>query len=213
LHNLWTDSLTNANLDGALGRVYGYDALSRLAHATNADGTYPTGRDFYYDGLGRLTGVDYGTYGPASACSGNGVNDGWICSISNPSLGQYPDSSKTYAYDQVGNRTDQGGSYGTGNRIQSLAGLTFAQDLDGNDTLKTGGGQTYRYEWSTEGRLQSVVANGTTVTYRYDALGRLVRRVRASDSTTFLWEGNQVLAEINGTATARVGEGQVPSSV
>ena len=209
LHNQLSDSLTHGGLDGTLGRMYGYDALNRLVHQTDANGPFPTGRDFFFDNLGRLTQVDYGMYGPVSPCSGYGVNDGWLCYIANPALGQFPDSTKTYAYDQVGNRTDQSGTYMTGNRVATFAGYTFAQDLDGNDTLKSGGGQTKRYAWSAEGRLQSVIVGSTTITYRYDALGRLVRRVRAAgttDSTNLLWEGDQLLAELNGVATQRVAE-------
>lgn len=207
LHNLWKDSLTHAGLDGALGRVYGYDGLNRIVHQTDANGMFPTGKDFFYDALGRLTGVDYGTYGWGT-CTGT-PDDGWLCYIENAELFWWPDSSRAYAYDQVGNRTDQSGTYATGNRIATFAGYTFAQDLDGNDTLKSGGGQTKRYAWSAEGRLQTVVIGSTTITYRYDALGRLVRRVRAAgttDSTNFVWLGDQLLAELNGAATQRIAE-------
>jgi RHS repeat-associated protein len=84
---------------------------------------------------------------------------------------------------------------------------SYSHDLDGN--VLDGAGCTV-CTWSAEGRLASAGCGATWVYYRYDALGRLVRRARQVagvwDSTTFIWDGAQLLAELNGTATRRISE-------
>ena len=43
----------------------------------------------------------------------------------------------TFAYDQVGNRTDKGGSYRTGNRITAFTGRTYTTNAAGSDRTRT----------------------------------------------------------------------------
>src|SRR5207249_5778972 len=88
-----------------------------------------------------------------------------------------------------------------------FAGFTFEHDLDGNISRKYGNGQDTRYYWSAKNGLDSVVSGTTRIVYAYDAFGRLVSKTRnGAVQGYFLWDGIQLLAELNGTATKRVAE-------
>jgi RHS repeat-associated protein len=103
--------------------------------------------------------------------------------------------------------TDNSGTYATGNRIQSFAGLAFLHDSDGNVIRKISGTDTTRYYWSAEGRLDSVRLGSNTARYDYDVGGRLVRRRRTGQATHYLlWHGDQLLAELDSTGTQRIEE-------
>jgi len=109
-------------------------------------------------------------------------------------------------------KTESGnGSYGSGDNIAPFNGTTlnFERDLDGNLTRRYGAATDIRYGWDARGRLDTVkvAATGATVIYDYNAYGQLVRRrTNGTIDRHFLWEGDKLLAELNGTATSRVGE-------
>jgi RHS repeat-associated protein len=122
-------------------------------------------------------------------------------------------SATTHVFDP-GDRikTESGnGSYGTGDNIAPFDGntLTFERDLDGNLTRRYGASTDIRYGWDALGRLDTVkvAATGATAIYDYNAFGQLVRRrTNGTVDRHFLWEGDNLLAELNATATARIGE-------
>jgi RHS repeat-associated protein len=113
-----------------------------------------------------------------------------------------------FKYDSAGNLIEQRdsvaqvsitGTYAVGNRQQSWGTDTAGYDLDGNVTVRNG----TTLVWSADGFLTSV----GSVNYDYNALGQLVRRRQGSTPDRhFLWEGDQLLAELDGTATSRIGE-------
>jgi RHS repeat-associated protein len=194
------DTLTPGPLGTNLSRRYGYDDMGRTKFDVNAP------RDkwmqYAYDGLGRLSKVDYRRKFVAN-CSVTS-DDGWACP---EGIASALDSSRTYSYDQLGNRTDNSGTYSTGNRVLTFAGFTFEHDLDGNVTRKYGNGQDVRYYWSADGFLDSVTAGTTRIAYGYNSMHRLVRkRVGGSDRRFFLWDGNQIISELDSTAQNRVSE-------
>jgi RHS repeat-associated protein len=201
IHTVQDDTLSPGPLGANLTRRYGYDDLGRMWYDVNSAGDKWT--KFGYDGLSRLTSADYRrkTFF-SNNCSVDGDN-GWLCDDGISTS----DSLKSYSYDQVGNRTDNSGTYTTGNRVQTFAGFTFEHDLDGNVTRKYGNGQDVRYYWSAESRLDSVVAGTVRIAYAYDPRGQLVRkRVNGNDSRFFLWHGNHLIAELDSTAQKRIGE-------
>ncbi|HEV8400962.1 MAG TPA: RHS repeat-associated core domain-containing protein [Gemmatimonadales bacterium] len=203
IHGVRDDTLTPGPLNTKLGRRYGYDADGRTAFDVKVGNT--GWREFYYDSLGRITTVGDYTSGSESVCSGTEEN-GWSCI--NPGGG----TLTSYDYDAAGNRTDLGTTvYSTGNRITSFAyaSWTFQHDLDGNVTVKdkAGAGGDVHYYWSADGLLDSVVAGTTRIAYAYDPQGRLVRKRRNGvDQSFFLWDGAQLLAELDGTGQKRIGE-------
>jgi RHS repeat-associated protein len=135
------------------------------------------------------------------------MQNGWRCT------GGGTDSTHTFAYDSVGNRRDHGGSYTTGNRITAFNGCTYGTDYDGNVTSRSYAAapcpnQNLTFTWTADNRLASfAVAGGASVTLDYDAFGRLVRRsVNGSARSYFLWDGDNLLAELDGTAAGKVAE-------
>lgn len=199
MHQLFRRSFSNATVNDALWRGYGYDSLARVDNVITrtSGGFLPTyaSRTFRYDSLGRVTGTQVqSSYGSPPL----------------DSTGYQPRTvpAATITYDAVGNRTDSSATYAAGNRLQQFGGTTFGADLDGNVTQKLdGSGNGPRYYWSADGLLDSVVAGTVRLRYEYNALGQLVRRSRDGVvDRHFLWDGDQLLAELDGAATSRVGE-------
>jgi RHS repeat-associated protein len=116
-------------------------------------------------------------------------------------------SAVNWTYDLAGNRlTDMsnGGSTtytpGSLNQYSAITGTlgenSLSYDADGN--LKQDGTWTYSYDG--ENRLISMVSSAQTLTFKYDFLGRRIRKTvtgtNASD-TKFVWAGWQLVADLN----------------
>jgi RHS repeat-associated protein len=199
VHTPYVVGFTDGRLSG-IQRWYGADSVGRISeeHRRTAGG-FPV-NEYRYDAKGQLNGVVSST--PTAFCSGTLTLDyGYACPTVVP---------VNIAYDAVGNATSFTGTaatYGPGNQIQSWGSITFTHDKDGNRTGKSSPTTTYTYTWSAEGQLLSTTAAGRTLEYDYSAFGQLVRRrVNGTADRHFLWDGDQLLAELNGTATRRVAE-------
>jgi RHS repeat-associated protein len=82
------------------------------------------------------------------------------------------------------------------NQIASKAGTAFAYDADGN--LTSDGASTFGYD--DENRLTSATgAKAATLTY--DPLGRLATTTSAGATTRLLYDGDDLIAEYDGTGT------------
>jgi RHS repeat-associated protein len=177
-----------SSVPGALDDSYRVDSLGRITERLNFDGW----RQWGFDRRGRLGGVAYGSVGEPCLdqySPGGYTYDCWY----NPT--SY-DSGQAFLYDAVGNRTDSDGAYGAGNRITAFGGIAYHTDGDGNvDSIGA-----RRLFWSGDGRLDSTrAAGGAAIAYRYDAAGRLVRRDSSGAVVSlFLWQGDQLLAELSG---------------
>jgi RHS repeat-associated protein len=213
---------TSASYAQTVNRFVSFDVAQRIARQIVGDGL--TGRAFGYDGLGRLIAdtaiawVDTSSGGGGNPCTGNPPPDvdenGNVCTYGGGSEGGYwsadPANTHAYSYDSVGNRLDQSGDYGPGNRIRQFGGCTYVTDSlgDGNVLSRTCGAQTVRFHWTAESRLKALkVVGGDSLDLRYDAIGRLVRRdVNGSVQAHFLWQGENLLAELTAGATGKVAE-------
>jgi RHS repeat-associated protein len=82
------------------------------------------------------------------------------------------------------------------NQYTSTGGPTFGYDPNGN--LTGDGARTYSYD--IENRL---VAASPNVTLSYDPLGRLYQVAGGSGTTTFLYDGDALVAEYNGSTLLR----------
>jgi RHS repeat-associated protein len=193
-------------------RKMGYDVAGRLWRHLREP--VNRGEIFGYDGLNRLVQDTLATRVNPDPCvpePNNGIScldfwDDWDV-----------DSVKGYAYDPAGNRTDNGGSYVTGNRILSWTplGCSFQHDADGNRIREncTQRWTNVGYEWDGEGRLMRVLFDHhqaqwlDTIKFRYDAVGRLVRKEwDATIQRYFLWDGDVLVAELNGADGSKVSE-------
>lgn len=121
------------------------DSLGRVSRAVDGSGT--SGLAYFYDRLGRLVG-DTNITAPFAppGCEGTTTDppplitdQGDPCVVNGTwQVG----AGRAYAYDSVGNRKDQGGTYLTGNRISAFATCSYPTDNDGNVTSRTCGAQT-----------------------------------------------------------------------
>ena len=198
-----SDSISRAFTEGhgmtdvrspALWENYGYTALGQLNLAMTYSTQYR--RQFAYDSLGHLRST---AFAPSPYCY-YGYGFGHYCTGA-------ADSTHSFSYDQVGNRLDHGGSYTPGNRITQFNSCTYGTDHEGADTLRTCGGVPAAFTWDADNRLTSYSVGGSTYSFGYDPLGRLVRRsVNGAIKSLFLWEGDNLAAELDSAGTSRVGE-------
>jgi RHS repeat-associated protein len=143
---------------------------------------------YSYDNASRLTGI---TYGFGSNTLGN----------------------LTYSYDQLGRRTQVGGSfartglpgtittaiYDAANEVTNWNGLTL--NYDQNSNMLSDGANTFTWN------ARNQVAKINNVSLQYDAFGR---RVQNAAGTSFLYDGANAVQELNGsTVTANLLSGGV----
>lgn len=186
------------------------DNLGRLTRLIEYNGVTQRARDFGIDGFQQLSGTTYlfSPSAPSTSCGNSQLFGPGSCPPGSPWT---TDSTRAYTYDAVGNRTDLGGTY-TNNRISAFNGCSYSTDADGNVTSRTCGTTTTTFVWSAEGTLDSVrvaVSGGSTtgVKFGYDASGHLVfRRVNGTPQSHFLWERDDLAAELGGTATTTTTE-------
>lgn len=81
-------------------------------------------------------------------------------------------------------------------RIYSL-NRTTTLTYDSNGNLTSDGTNTY--VWDARNRLVSI-SGGVTASFKYDALGRRTIKVVGSAASQFLYDGNDIAAEIGGGA-------------
>ncbi|MEO7966258.1 MAG: RHS repeat-associated core domain-containing protein [Gemmatimonadaceae bacterium] len=186
------------------------DNLGRLTRLIEYNGVTQRARDFAIDGFQQLTQTLYqfSPSAPSTSCGNSQLFGPGSCPPGSPWT---TDSTRNYTYDAVGNRTDLGGTY-TNNRVSAFNGCNYSTDADGNVTSRTCGTTTTTFVWSAEGTLDSVrvaVSGGSTtgVKLGYDANGRLVfRRVNGTPQSHFLWERDDLAAELGSAATTTTAE-------
>lgn len=209
LNSVASISSATTPLGDSAGRMLSYDLLGRLTLDIGKDGT--GGLKFSYDGLGHLRSdsIIINPNPPPSDCDGYPppiIGDQGSNCLQSQTWNAI--SGAEFSYDSVGNRRDQGGTYDPGNRIRALGACTYGSaDLDGDITSRTCQGQTVTFKWTAESHLDTVVVGTQTITYFYDAAGRLARKdINGAPQAYYLWDGSNFLAELNGSATGEVAE-------
>jgi len=170
-----------------------YDSVGRNTRRNSPKGAPYNQRKFTYDALGRLV----------NACDSLAPN----CQNVVNGTG-----SAAWAYDSAGNR-DQIGvteTYGAGNRLTALGTTSLGYDALGGlicrivGTCPSGTGIGYKYSWDALGRLKGI-RNGSTGalvdSMFYDALGRRVRKQTAAGDEYYVYEGEQVIFDVNASGT------------
>ncbi len=192
-----TNKLVSRKLPNGVLTSYQYDGLNRLTRLQDAKGaTTVADHQYEYDLANQITRI----IEPGSTRSyGYDLVDRLTsATYTNPSQ-----SSENYGYDSVGNRTSSHLSatyaYQPFNRLTSTSSVSYSYDANGNLTSKTDAAGTWTYSWDFENRLTQVVKpGGESVGYKYDALGRRIRRLpSAGVSTSFVYDGQEVIKDIN----------------
>jgi RHS repeat-associated protein len=189
---------SNAPYSASISRSIGYDSVGRVTRQVGSG----KATAYSYDMLGRLAAESLLTEtDPTYVCQPQGqqlITDSGNNCVSQG--GWHVDSVHSFLYDAVGNRTDNGGSYVTGNRLTAFAGCTYNTDNDGNVVSRTCGNQMTTLFWSAESRLDSVAVGTVRVAFKYDAGGRLTRKdLNGAPENYFLWDGGTLLAELGVT--------------
>jgi RHS repeat-associated protein len=87
------------------------------------------------------------------------------------------------------------------NQYESVNGVTFSYDANGN--LTSDGSKTYTYD--VENRLIGVAGSSPSLsaTLSYDPMGRLYRYTVNGQTTDFLYDGDSLIAEYQGSALTK----------
>jgi len=158
---------------GSVTTTYSYDNVSRLASATDD-----------------LSGSNYDittsfSYNPASQIVSRTRSNGGLPVFSGYSFTGYVSLSRNYTI----NGLNQYGTAGT---------ASFTYDANGNLT----GDGTNTYTYDVENRM--LTGSGpTATTLQYDPFGRLWRIVLSGKTIEFLYDGDAVVIEYNGSTTTR----------
>ena len=222
--------ISSINTTGGTSRAlsYQYDAGSRRTRLTFPDGNYFT---YDYSGSGQLTAIrenggtalatfSYDSFArPAGqAFAGAATSYGYdsisrLASLGHDLVGTGADQSLGFAWNpanQIVSRTASNDAYATNstynvNRGYSVNGLnqytaagpaTFL--YDGNGNLRADGSTNFAYD--SENRLVSA-SGATSATLSYDPLGRLFQVSGGAGTTQFLYDGDELVAEYNGSGT------------
>jgi len=175
--------------------TYNYDAAGRLASKVLPNGLTVS---YQYDMADRVTSIAYTKLDPAT-------------------LQLVPVETVTYAYDPAGQRIAKGvgssslqetpfsATYDEANRMTSITlgaeTFTLAYDVNGNLVSKAGATSgTTTYTWSAKNQLIAISGPNTSATFIYDALGRRIEKTVNGQTTGFLYDGAQAIAELKGFA-------------
>ena len=172
-----------------------YDNLGRLVGQGKSGGSTSYG----YDALGRMTSM-------TNDFSGTTYDISWTFAF-NPAgqISTSTASTTVYDYKETANSTDSP-TYDGLNRDTRMVPTTSACPAGGYDARQNlvCDGLTNRvYAYDVENRLLTASGSGTggTLTLTYDPEGRLVSYTAGGTTTTFLYDGVNLIAEYNGPST------------
>jgi len=183
-----------------------YDSLGRRSALSEADGS---GLTYQYDGLNRLNPLTQ-TFASSVA-----ANNQTISFAYNPASQILTRTGSNATYDYAGYAVaSTAKTYDGLNRDATIAAIgttpcsASGSGYDCNGNLTNDGQRTFAYD--SENRLisASIAASSTSATLAYDPLGRLQTysvQVGAGlpSTTTFLYAGDQLSAEYNGSILLR----------
>jgi RHS repeat-associated protein len=122
------------------------------------------------------------------------------------------DNAETYDYDLVGNRTtsflSSTHNHDDLNRLLEDDSFTYTYDNNGNLATKTNKAnptEVTTYHWDAQDQLIQIDRpNSTTVTYKYDGLGRRIEKNVVGTLTRYVYDGEDILLEYDGPANTFV---------
>ncbi len=118
-------------------------------------------------------------------------------------------NAETYEYDLVGNRTtsflSSSHNHDDLNRLTEDDQYIYTYDNNGNLETKTDKAiptEVTTYHWDAQDQLIQIDRpDGTTVTYKYDGLGRRIEKSVAGSVTRYVYDGEDIFLEYDGTNT------------
>ncbi len=190
------NKLTQKRMPNGVKTTYQYDGLDRVTRILDAKGaTVLADHQYQYDNANEITQIAEPT--TVRNYAYDSVDRLIAATYSSPTQ-----PNEAYAYDSVGNRISSHLSaaydYQRFNRLASTTSANYSSDANGNQLAKTDGTGTTTFTWDFENRLRQVTnGNGSTVFYKYDALGRRIQRTSNGISTSFIYDGDDVLSDLN----------------
>ena len=188
---------TGASYLNGTSASYTYDSINRLTELTNNYSPTPATHSYTYDAVGnRLT---YSSLRGSEATEAIYTYDD-IYQLTNVT---HPDTTTTYNYDPLGNRTSTANGATTTytsnslNQYTSVGGITYTYDNNGNLTSDP----TNTYTYDSENRLISATTPAHSATYTYDPFGRRIQKNVDGVVTNFIHDGGQIIAEYDGAGS------------
>lgn len=192
--------LSNAlNATNLATYAYGYDVdnltgLSTvLGRKTSMTASVPTQgflnalTKYYYDPLYRLTRVDYPNFTPFS-----GEVDSWTYdAIGNRLTNTVNGVQATYAY------LKNGANPLNGLRLSNDGINAYTWDSNGSNLTRSGAPGNFTFGYDVDGRLNSI-SGASTATYTYDYQGRRTSKTVSGATTTYLYDGLNLVGETTG---------------
>ncbi|HSE42425.1 MAG TPA: RHS repeat-associated core domain-containing protein [Acidobacteriota bacterium] len=176
---------------------YGYDLdystmqNTMLGQRTDLRATVPSQSfsnhqtKYYFDNNYQLRKADYPNVAPL-----NGEVHQWTYdAIGNRLTNTINSTTQNYSYYKNGSNPLNG------QRLQSDSTKTYTYDFNGN-VVSDG---TYTYTWNREDRLTGISGGGLTITYKYDYLGRRSSKTVGGQTTTYIYNGQDLIAERGGS--------------
>lgn len=190
---------TTLSIPGQADITYTYDNADRLTGLTQ--GTAQVG--FAYDAAGRRTTVTL----PGGVVAGYTYDDAGQLTRILYTRGGVTVGDLAYQYDAAGRRIQESGTlvqrgmpsavasatYNAANRLTAWGGTALVYDANGN--LTSDGSRTYT--WDSRNRLKTI-AGSVTASFGYDAFGRRSSRTVSGSTTSFLYDGPNIIQELAG---------------
>lgn len=187
---------TSLGRPNGVNTTYQYDSLSHLLNVLHSNTS--DGENYTYDSAGNRTSKQ-------NLLSGTTENYSYDKLYQLTQVLQGANTTENYTYDTVGNRLSAAGfnslSYNSSNELLTSPTTSFTYDSNGNMISKTitSTNATTSYAWDFENRLTKVTLPGTsgTISFIYDPFGRRIQKTSASGATIYLYDGANIVAEVN----------------
>ncbi|MDZ4338957.1 MAG: RHS repeat-associated core domain-containing protein [candidate division NC10 bacterium] len=183
--------------------TYSYDAASQLKSLVHAVGGAPFASFGYtYDPVGNRTAMTEGA----------GTNTYAYYLLNRLTQATHPQAgnpAESFSYDPVGNRLSSHLSSvhttDAANRLLEDSNFAYTYDANGNLTSKTSRttGEVTTYTYDAENQLIRVDRPGLVAQYHYDPLGRRIAKVVNGASTRFVYDNEDIVAEVDTTGVPR----------
>lgn len=196
--------LANLVYPNGVTTAYGYDTKGRLDTLSHTLGANPSFASFgfTYNPVGNILAL-LDQVNPAETRTHT------YDALQRLKTGGTMASAETYDYDLVGNRTTSFLStthnHDDLNRLSEDDQFSYTYDNNGNlqtKTNKVAPTEVTTYHWDAQDQLIQIDRpDTTTVTYKYDGLGRRIEKNVDGTITRFVYDGQDILLEYDGTNT------------